>query len=175
MKIRGVSGQMSVLVAAFSGLAVLTAAGGSYLMYSAGKDASAREARMLGRSRELFALARAVDSGQSLSQRVLREKDPDELERLLAESKKAAENCARIVAGSGERELSEKLARLQESNEKMVGSVLRGGYAEAQRYMIEESAPRFSAMLEAISQTQERASRELEQDAEQSRKSTARA
>ncbi len=158
MKARGITGQMGMLVAAFAAVAVLGVGAEAYLLESASGEAQAREARAIGQSQGLLNLVKAVGGLQSLTQRLVRERDPDALEKLMEQSRAVARDCRGRVSGFGDEALTDGVEQLIAAGEKVTEAVVRGGYAEAQQALIEEAAPRFEAVLERIEMLQDSAS-----------------
>jgi hypothetical protein len=161
MKSARVSQQLMLLVGAFV-VALAAAVGGlSYVLYDSSAAARRQAAESERRNESLFAVVGSAGRVQSTTQRLVREKDPDVIERLLEQSKalnKEAESSIR-AAGADGAAVASVYQSLTAANTKVAEILLLGDYAEAQRVLIEESAPRFEAVLEAV-QKLERSARE---------------
>lgn len=100
----------------------------------------------------MFRVVEAVGKVQGATQRLVREKDPDAIEKLVDDSKKlAAEAHAAVKSVDGEHgELAGRLQALLAADNRVVELVLHADYAPAQQLLIEEASPAFDALLGAI-------------------------
>src|ERR1700686_2592491 len=90
MKRAGITRQLMFLVVAFS-LATPTAIGGlAYVFYQSRATSRARSASNDRRTDALFALVESVEQVQATVQRLLREKDPDSMEKFMDQGKAAS-------------------------------------------------------------------------------------
>ncbi len=113
-------------------------------------------------------LVEAAASVQGLHQRLVRENDPDELEKVLTRIREAETALAARIheAGAGETGVRAAPGRLAAANRKVTEILLHGDFAQAQQTLIEESNPASDALIEAIggfsARAQERARAEAE-------------
>jgi methyl-accepting chemotaxis protein len=161
MKTLTIARRIMTVVIAF-GIAMPAAVGGlSYVLY---RNAS-RLRKVSGESARqtdaLFGLVTAVGRVQTTIQQVLREKDPDNLERLIAEGKTAGEQAQQKIqeAGAAQGSVGDAFAALRRANEKSSQYALRGDAGMAQQTLIEESNPAYETLLSEIAKVRQTTSR----------------
>jgi methyl-accepting chemotaxis protein len=157
MKRAGITRQLMILVAAFS-VATPTAIGGlSYVFYENRAASRARAAANDRRTDALFALLEAVDQVQATVQRLLREKDPDGMEKLMDQSKSAATTVRAKIqeAGATGGDVATAFDALGSANDKSVQLLLHGEIGQSQQVLIEESNPAFERLMSAVSKMQQ--------------------
>jgi hypothetical protein len=159
-----VSRQFTLLVAAFA-IAMPASVGGlAYVMYSslaAVHQVNAEGNRQTGL---LFALIGSVGKVQSIEQRLLRQKDPDEIEKLLNESQAAAHDATEKIlsAGADQSDVSRAFQALDQANQKSQQLLLHGEQALAQELFIAEANPEFEKLLASIGGLQQMMNRREE-------------
>lgn len=154
--------QLTFLIAGFAlALPVGTVALSLY-QYRAQQETRTLTADGNRRTNELFAALRSVAKAQAIVQQVVREKDPDRLESLLDDGKKLmAEAGVKIQSlRSGRTPIVEAFESLQQADEKCIGVLLRGEFAQAQQHTIEEANPAFDAVLAAMGTFQQQSANE---------------
>jgi len=162
MRTRSIGWQLTMLVAAF---VVVTLVAVGVLSYQSFRSASqsgrlAQEAE--ARNQTLFALVNAVSKNQGIAQQLLREKDPDAMEKLIEQGKalgEAAESSIR-AADAGIGVLGAPWQKLRAANDKGIAILLQGERAQAQEVFLGESNPAYEGLLEAIGQLQRRVQQE---------------
>jgi methyl-accepting chemotaxis protein len=153
--------QFLILVLAFV-VALPAAVGGlGYILYRNGAAARRVSAECNHQTDILFALVAAIGQAQSTTQRLIREKDPDALEKLLDEGKASSKTALERIreAGASEGEVAAEFEAVNRANERAVDLFLHGDIAQSQETLIAQSNPAFERLLAAIGKTQEAASR----------------
>ena len=159
MKSMGVTKKLFLLVAMLAAVALIVAGAMSWRMRSSTVASQARQQKSEARVDGLLALINQATRVQSTYQSVVRERDPDRLEALLAGVEKSTQECQLALERTGldKGAVGERLAALGVAGGKVKEIVLRGEYAPAQQALIEESAPAFEALLGAITQAEKQA------------------
>ena len=164
MKSIGVSRQFTIVVASFALAMPLSMAALVYVMH--GNLSASRKVNAEGNrdSDLLFALIGSVGKVQSVEQRLLRQKDPDEIERLIAESQTAVSDAIEKIRGTGteQGDIGRAFHTLDQANQKSQQLLLHGEQAQAQESFIEESNPEFEKVLTAIGGLQQEMNRREE-------------
>jgi hypothetical protein len=162
MRRSSITRQFMILVAAFA-LAMPAALGGlAYVFYESRAGSRTRAAANDRRTDALFALVEAVSQGQGTVQHLLREKDADNIEKLMDQSKAASKTVLAKIqeAGAGGGDIDSAFQALGSANEKSIGLVLHGDAGQSQQLLIEESNPAFERLTSAISKMQQLMSRQ---------------
>ncbi len=157
MKSMSIKRQMTALLIAFAVTTPAAVLGVSFVLYRNVSVARSIFADSRKQNDELFALVNSVADAQALAQQLMREKDPDKIESLMAESKKATEQAAQRVlnANGAQAGISSAFDRLRAANEKSQQALMHGDYGQAQQSVIEESNPAFDELLQAIGKVRE--------------------
>jgi hypothetical protein len=149
--------QLTVLVAAFAAAMPAGVFGLSYVVYRNSAIVERLTAGGNRRTETLFALVGAVGKVQSTAQQLVREKDPDAIEKLIQQrqslTREALERIRDVGAGGGE--VASAFEALGQANEKCTQALLHGETAMAQQLLIAESSPAFERLLTAIRTFQE--------------------
>jgi len=157
MKSLSITRQLLILALAF--VATLTAAAGalSYLLYDSSGSAKLLAERAGQQQRSLMSLIEATGQMQSGVQRILREKDPDELEKLVALDKTLIAGAQTRIreAADASGQLDSAFDKLSRASDTTVQALLVGRIAEAQEAFLSEGNPAFQEMLAAIRKYQE--------------------
>jgi methyl-accepting chemotaxis protein len=164
MKRTSITRQFIILVLAFA-VAMPAALGGlAYVFYENRTGSRTRAAANNRRTDALFALVESVTQVQGTVQRLLREKDPDNMEKLMDQGKAAAKTVLVKIqeAGATEGDISSTFQALGSANEKSIALLLRAEAGQAQQVLIEESNPAFERLMSAISRMQQSISRREE-------------
>ena len=152
MRSMGVSRQFTLLVASFALAMPLSMAALVYVMH--GNLSASRKVNAEGNRQSdlLFALIGSVGKVQSLEQRLLRQKDADEIERLMGESQTAVRDATEKIRATGteQGDVGRAFQTLDQANQKSRQLLLHGEQAQAQELFIEESNPEFERVLTAI-------------------------
>ena len=155
-----------ILVVAFA-IAMPASLGGLAYVFYASRASSRKSSAARDRSTAaLFALVDAVSQVQGTVQTLLREKDPDAMEKLMDQGKSDSKTVLAKIqdAGAAGGEISSTFEALGTSNEKIVGLILHGNTAQALQVKVEESNPAFERVMSAISKTQQVLAREEESE-----------
>jgi len=158
--------QFMILVVALA-IAVPASLGGLAYVFYASRASSRKSAAARDRSTAaLFALVDAVSQVQGTVQSLLREKDPDAMEKLMDQGKSDSKTVLAKIqeAGAAGGEISTTFEALGASNEKIVDLILHGNAAQALQVKVEESNPAFEKVMSAISKTQQVLAREEESE-----------
>lgn len=157
MKSMSLARKLMVLVVAFAIATPIAICALAYVFYDNGKALHNITAAGDHQTDALFALIRSVGRVQSTVQNLLREKDPDVIEKLINEDKvesKAAREAIRNAEGSGG-EIAVAFETLERANEKCIGGLLKGDFGQAQETLIEEANPAFDRLFTAIGKTKD--------------------
>jgi methyl-accepting chemotaxis protein len=149
--------QFTILVTAFA-LAMPASLVGLALVFYQSRAASRKSAAALDvRTDALFALVESVGEVQGLVQRLLREKDPDAMEKIVDQGKSASKTVLAKIqeAGATGGELASAFEALGRANDKMTGLYLHGDVAQALQVKVEESNPAFERLLSAITKSEQ--------------------
>jgi methyl-accepting chemotaxis protein len=109
------------------------------------------------KSDAIFALIGSVAKVQGNAQRLVRERDPDETEKLVAETQPLIQDALGKIraAGAAEGETAEAFRVLTEANQRGLDLVLHGEQAQAQVLFLTESNPAFERILNALGKLQQ--------------------
>ena len=167
MRTMGVTKKLFALVSALALVALLVAGGLSWSMRSISKTEQQRQARSAARVESLLALISQSTRIQSAYQNLVRERDPDKLEALLALVEKGSAECRQAVekAGLSSTVVGKRMEELNTAGGKVKEAVLKGDYAPAQQTMIEDSAPAFQALLDGITEVERESQKQARLDA----------
>ena len=167
MRSAGISRQLMILMVSLA-VALPGVIGG--LSYVLSRNATVERRIAADGNRQtnaLFAMVAAVSQAQGITQNLIREKDPDNIENLIAQNKGAVQTVLEKIrdgGGSGG-DVASIFADLVRANEKTSAFVLKGDYGRAEEVLIQESNPAFERLLAAIEKAQEAASRKEDQTA----------
>jgi len=152
MRITGIGKRMLLLVGAFLAVTIGMGMGMWYLSHYSFQTARALAARATDESKASLDLIGAAAELQGLTQKLVREKDPDVLESLvnnLVEAQKGAEEKV-VKNPQAERSLRPPYDTLNAANQEVKNLILQGRAADAQQVLIERSNPAFEGFLHAI-------------------------
>jgi methyl-accepting chemotaxis protein len=164
MKSMSIAHQFTVLVAAFAVATPASVVGLSYV-FSSNLSATRRLAADGARqSDRLFGIIASMGKFQSNAQRMLRQKDPDEIEKLLEENKSAVKSIRQKFQemGAAAGEVSRAFEELERANQRCEELLMHGEQAQGQELFITESNPAFERLLQAIGAMQSAESRQEE-------------
>lgn len=107
-------------------------------------------------AKAMFALTNKVSQVQGIIQRLVREKDVDTIERLMAQQKEAIESAHRTIRAAGlTGGVAAQFDSLISADAKAVDHVLRGDYGRAQEVLIGESNAALEALMSEIGKIEE--------------------
>lgn len=152
MKKLGVSRQLAALVAAFAFVALAAVCGLSYLLRASSQESQQVHSASVDIHDALFGVVDAVTEVQTLTQRLVREKDPDVIEKLIEQGKSLSATAgARLrKLGTDADAATAAFKKLGLANEKVTATLLLGDYARANQLLIEESNPAFGSLFDEI-------------------------
>ena len=157
MKSMSFTRQFMILVIAFA-VATPGAVCGLAYVFSVNGTAARKVAAEGNRQIDaLFGLIGAVGQAQSAFQRLVREKDPDTMEKLIEQGKGVTKTALGKIreAGAEQGEVASSFDALGRANAKGTDLLLKGDVVQAQQALIEESNPAFERLLTAIGKAQE--------------------
>lgn len=161
MKRMSITRQFMILVAAFA-VAMTVSIFGLAGVFRESRASS----RIKGAARELRtdALFASAIQMQGTVQRLLREKDPDNIEKLMDLSKSASKTVLAKIreTGAAGGDAASAFEALGSANEKCIGLLLRGEAGQAQEILIEESNPAFERLMSATGKMQQLVGRQEE-------------
>jgi hypothetical protein len=151
MRSTSVARQFTLLIAAFAVAMPAAVFGMATVLYRNFSETRAVFAEGNRQSDALFALIGTVGKAQGQEQRLLRQKDPDEIERILDQAKAASRRAGEMIqrAGGGG-DAARVFDTLEQANQKSQGLLLQGEAAQAQEVFMSESNPAFENLLDAI-------------------------
>ncbi len=147
-------------------MATAAAVGGlSYLLRTAVTTAESTTKEARESYAESFSLVDVAIRLQGNLQRLIRSKDIDEIEKLVAEGQDLSASARQEVqdAGAAQTRVAPALDALVAANEEVVEILLRGQYALAQQAFMEKSAPAFDGLVREVHQFQESASAHIDE------------
>jgi hypothetical protein len=174
MKSVGITKQLAALVIAFALVALLSAAGLSVQLSRSSARSQELTSGINAMNETLFGLVGAVSDVQLTTQRLVRDRDPDAIEKLMQSEQSSRQTAEkRITQGGAEAaRVEEAFRKLDQTNRRVVETLLRGENAMAQQMLIEESNPAFDALLheilEAAREQAKQSQERLRETAEQS-------
>uniref|UniRef100_Q01UI1 Methyl-accepting chemotaxis sensory transducer n=1 Tax=Solibacter usitatus (strain Ellin6076) TaxID=234267 RepID=Q01UI1_SOLUE len=149
--------QFTSMVLAFSVAMPAAIFGLSYVLTENG--AAVRQLMEEGnrQSDALFALIGSVAEVQGNAQRLVRERDADELEKLVQRTPQLIQNALDKIqaAGVAETETAAAFRAVREANQKSLNLVLHGEQAQAQTVILAESNPQFERLLNELGKLQQ--------------------
>jgi methyl-accepting chemotaxis protein len=173
----GVTRQILALVAAF--VAVIVFAVGLLSLQMSRTWRAAEHAVRLANERNsvIFGVIDAVADVEQNAKRLIREKDPDAIEKLIAEVKTLSESAQKRVDGAGNdfAPIKAGLGALSQANTNVIAKILVGDYAQAQERLIAESDPAFDKVLAGLGAIQKRCEAELIRAADEEGRQSTRA
>ncbi len=149
---KGIGVQLTALVASFAVVLTLVVAGLAWQSRRTMAESAALAAAADRRSEAQMGLVDAVAQVQAVAQRLVREKDVDAVEKLLAESaalSQKAESAIREAGGAGG-DVEGQFRAMTAANQKAFDRLLLGDNALAQEIFVGESAPAFAQLLAAV-------------------------
>ncbi|MGA3026234.1 MAG: methyl-accepting chemotaxis protein [Bryobacteraceae bacterium] len=160
----GVVRQLKFFQAGFVAVTLAAAGGLSYLLYSS--TGSWRRVTELAAEKNT-AMSALVDSAckvQTFQQRLMREADPDAMEKLIHDSASVTEEAQAAIrkAGAEQSQIPAALASLLSVNQKVTDLVLHNQAAQAQEKFLAESIPAFEDLLAKIRRFQQAAYQSLD-------------
>jgi methyl-accepting chemotaxis protein len=144
--------QAALMVCATAALFALTVGALSWMLYDTSRSFGGLVARSGAQADGLFRLVDALNNMQGRQLRMLRTSDPDELEKLLNESRQATEEARRQVAsaaGAGG-DLAQALEQVIGTNARVTDSILKTDSAMANQIFLSESTAQFDAVFEQV-------------------------
>jgi methyl-accepting chemotaxis protein len=156
MRGTGITRQLIILASALA-LAGPTAIGGLAYVFYQGRHASRAVAEVNNRRTDaLLGLVEAVGQAQGAVQHLVREKDPDNMEKLMDQGKAASKSAVAKIqeAGANGGGVASAFEALGGANDKSIGLLLHGDSAQSQQVLIEESNPAFERLMAAIGESQ---------------------
>jgi len=156
--------QMTALMAAFVIASIAAVTSLSYVS----EGSSSKLRKLLGDSNRvsqtLFDLIEAVGKVQGISQKLVREKDPDVMERLIGEQRSAGVMAEAKIgeAQAQNTDVGSAYHALVRANQRATETVMLGEHAQAQQLLIEESDPAFEALLKGIGKAQQESQRAMD-------------
>jgi methyl-accepting chemotaxis protein len=164
LKRLGISRQLLLLVLSFT---VIMAAGTGYYHTALNRVAAASEAQSHDAVRRLGSSYDLLDkfvAAQSAIQILLREKDPDQLEKLLADYKRGGEAISLAVQAEANQDLTSAFNAWNTSSGKVIDRILQGNAAEASALFFSTQTPLFARALSVTDQTHAAVSAQIESE-----------
>jgi hypothetical protein len=159
--------QLGVLVAAFVAMTALSVALLSYSLSQLTGASKRSAATASAKIQALFGVVDALADVQSGMQKLIRSRDPDEIEQLIQRVQKLSSSAQERVAAATSQQstLAGALGKLLQANEHVTVPLLRGENAAAQQIYIEESSSAFAALMAEVQKVQVAVRQALDEDA----------
>ncbi len=156
-----ISRQLGVVVAAFAAAMPAAVLCLSYSLSEAAADAKRASVEGNHQTDALFALVDTVCRVQGAAQHLVREKDPDVMEKLIEQDKALTKTAQERMreAGVETGDVASAFSALLAGNRDSAEMVLRGDYALAQEALLERSGPAFDRLIGSIGELQAAANR----------------
>ncbi|PWT98188.1 MAG: hypothetical protein C5B51_29820 [Terriglobia bacterium] len=156
MKTWGLVYQTQVLVGALIAGTLFTAGSLSYQTRRMVNKSQALAEQANASNDALFALINIASDGQSVTQRLVREKDPDEIEKLIARAREVQQATgAKIRQLATQQKVVEDGYRpIAEAHNRIIEILLRGDYAAAQEYLIQKANPAYDGLVDTLQRMQ---------------------
>ncbi len=156
MRSTGLVRQLFNLMLAVVAVTLIAAGGLSYLFYSSTESWRNLSDRTGDQNSSMFGLVDSACKVQSFLQRLLRERDPDAMERMIHDSESVAQQARGAVedAGAQQSEIPGALTALLAVNQKVIDRALHNDRAQAQELFLDHSIPAFEVLLAAIKRFQ---------------------
>jgi methyl-accepting chemotaxis protein len=149
--------QFTILITAFAVAMPASLLGLALVFYQSRAASRTSAAAHDVRTDALFALVESVGEVQGLVQRLLREKDPNAMAKLVDQGKSASKTVLAKIqeAGAAGGELASAFEALGRANDKMTGLYVHGDVARALEVKVEESNPAFERLLSTITKSEQ--------------------
>lgn len=158
--------RISIFMAAFILVTIAVVGSMSYLLHTSTANQRRFRNDLDTQSRTLFKLVSGMGKLQGLTQKLLREQDPDVIESLVQQRHTLVEESREFIRLAGNQpSLLNALSDLVSANDQVTQLILHGQTAEAQQIFIEKSNAAFDVVLSTIAKEQEQAARQSEQEA----------
>jgi methyl-accepting chemotaxis protein len=149
--------QFTLIVLAWAAILPAALGGLAYMFHrsqAAAQDMTQQENR---KTDALMALVQSLGQVQGGVQRLLREKDPDAIDKLLEQGKQgvAAARVRIRETGIGQGDLDTAFGSLCQANEKITDLLLHADIGTAQEVLISEANPAFEKLLSAVGKLQD--------------------
>lgn len=147
---RGITTQLTFLVGSFALLTLGVTGGLSYLVQLSRSD-SQMAVDAASKKQAILELLNDASREQAVVQRLLRERDPDMMERLIDQRGKLGKAVAdRLAKMKGAEALIRAENGLKSANDKAVDLLLRGEHAPAQQAFLEEANPAQEKLMTSL-------------------------
>jgi methyl-accepting chemotaxis protein len=157
MRFSGVTRKLFLLTAALAAVSLTVVAGLSWQLRESSLRAQRSNEEAGKRTDSLLALIGRATQAQSAVQKIVRERDPDKLEAILAERDRVVLECRTIVDKSGldTGPLGKSVTAMFAAGDKAKDAAMVGDYAAAQMELLENASPAFEAVLGAITDAED--------------------
>ena len=161
----GVAARLTAMLAGAVAVMVLGAAGTIFIVNSTASTARKLVTLAQDSGDAALNLIDKVAKVQSVTQSLVRERDPDRIEALVQQSESLAAEARRCIASTGGAgsTVEASFNALLSANEQVKNLLLKGDSAAAQERFIHVSAPAFESLLNAINNYEQDSQRQLQQ------------
>jgi hypothetical protein len=149
----------------------------SYLLYSSTESWRSLTQSGSDKNQSMFALVDSACRVQGFLQKLMRERDPDAMEKMINDSGSVAQQAQAAVkkAGADQSEIPAALTALLAVNQKVTDRVLHTEQAQAQEIFMTESVPAFEGLLAQIKKFQDSTRQSMEATSEATQRRNTRA
>lgn len=146
--------QLFGLLLVAAGVTLLTSMLALALLRESGRQAALLTSNALERQRQSHTLLETLGNQQSHIQRLLRLKDPDEIEKVLKEVESSRQDAARLLSATGSpgASMRDRFEKLTAVEQVIIGEVLKGNASAAFEQFMTAATPRYEATYAAISE-----------------------
>jgi len=146
--------QLGFLVAGFAGVAVATSILFLVLLWRQQQQQSELTQQLVSGFDGFTQVRSTLDEGQALVQRLARSRDPDEIEKLLAESKAADQKSATALAGFRNAAIEAGWQKVVAMEAKMSEALLIGDNGRANEVLLQEFGPASTTLENELGKAQ---------------------
>ncbi len=147
-----VSKKILTVVASSSLMAIIGTLSLLFVLNSISSSTKKSLAQTIALDEDIFELVTTSSQVQGIVLNLLREKDPDVIEKLLSQDSLLTINAVHLISGThaAQTSIASVFNSLNAVNSKVIQTILVSDYAQAQSKFIEESAPLFEKLLQSI-------------------------
>jgi methyl-accepting chemotaxis protein len=160
--------RMTLALGGSLAITVVAVLGLSYLLRVSSSLSRDLASTSRAQSQASFQLMDLAVKFQSITQKMVQEKDPDAIEGLMRENAALVKQVQEMLkAGEGTDDISSAFEKLARANSEVTDLLLHAHNAESHQAIIEKSNPAFEGLLRAVSAHQDKLGQKLDTEARQ--------
>ncbi|HEU5401722.1 MAG TPA: methyl-accepting chemotaxis protein [Terriglobales bacterium] len=164
MKTVGIARRMAIFLAAFAVVTFGVVLAMTWLSHTATVNAQGLQKKVQEQSNSSLEVIDELAKLQGLTQRLVREKDPDTIESLIRDGNALVQSSQDAIRSGKDASVQVKFSTLVSANEEVKNLLLRGQVADAQQTLIEKSNPAFEAVLVGLTEEYKKTARNSEEE-----------